>query len=73
MATGGQLLLSGLLKEDEADITDVCHALGCNIKRHWNERLDSFMVFLEVPPGFQYELIVTFELLSLPPNFNHPR
>jgi ribosomal protein L11 methyltransferase len=33
MAPGGQLLLSGLLKEDEADITDVCHALGLQHKR----------------------------------------
>jgi ribosomal protein L11 methyltransferase len=28
MAPGGQLLLSGLLKEDETDIINVCHALG---------------------------------------------
>jgi ribosomal protein L11 methyltransferase len=33
MAPGGQLLLSGLLKEDEADITDVCHALGLQHNR----------------------------------------
>ncbi|MES2371281.1 MAG: 50S ribosomal protein L11 methyltransferase [Bacteroidota bacterium] len=33
MATGGQLLLSGLLKEDEADITDVCYALGLKHKK----------------------------------------
>ncbi|MES2332821.1 MAG: 50S ribosomal protein L11 methyltransferase [Bacteroidota bacterium] len=33
LAPGGQLLLSGLLREDESDITDVCHALGLQHKR----------------------------------------
>ncbi len=33
MAGGGQLLLSGLLVADEADITDVCHALGLQHKK----------------------------------------
>ncbi len=33
MAPNAQLLLSGLLKEDEVDITDVCHALGLHHKK----------------------------------------
>ncbi|MEO8174333.1 MAG: 50S ribosomal protein L11 methyltransferase [Sediminibacterium sp.] len=33
LPVGSQLLLSGLLKEDEADIIDVCHALGLQHKK----------------------------------------